>query len=356
MKTDVMPYAVSAWAAYSSYDLTDTRDGASQHLAEILAVQGPALSAVMVAMKRKGGRPRTSLGHALQTAARRMGTWPWRWRDPRRGLLLGMHSLLLAPFFASGLYVPLDCWSAREAGLAARSRGLRRLLRRTYAYAVAACEHLLLGRVSRILVVSLPEKAAYVARYPHLADRIEILPLRMPQVADPADPPPPAPDCAVLVWMDGRVGYGRTSILACLGALEPWPDLSVTILSRCEDLGVPLRHNQHNLTFVEDLDGLLRRQALVILPDCFGSGIKNRALEIGVRGVPLLATPTALEGLGWNPTERFTLVYEDEAGLRRAMQEFLARGSLDRAQLLRHKLASEGTSSVVRLLGFLDNL
>ncbi len=336
------------WTAYSSYDLSDRRDGASQHLAEIFAVLGPALSAETFAMKRIGGWPRTSLGHALRTALVRLGTRPWR--DPRAGLLLGMHSLFLAPFFAPSIYVPLDCWSAREAALAARSRGLRGALRRLYAAGIVLSERMLLRYVARILVVSEEERAAYGARYPHLADRVTVMPLRLPPVSARANPPPPAPDCAVVVWMVGRVGYGRQSIIDCLACLDPWPDLAVTILSRCEDLGLPLRPNQRNLAFVDDLDSFLRQQALVILPDNFGSGIKNRALEAGARGIPLLATPAALEGLGWTPAECYVLAYSNRDSFRAAMEHFLDHGSTMRAQALLERLAEEAIGAEARLL------
>lgn len=346
----------NGWVAYSSYDLTDRRDGASQHLAEVFVVQGPALSAEMVAMKHQDGWPRTSLGHALWIATRQIARWPWRRRDQRRGLLLGMHSLLLAPFFAPGLYVPLDCWSAREAGLATRSSGFRGLLRRTYALAVSACEHLLLHKASRILVVSQPEKDAYVARFPSLADRVMILPLRVPKVGIPATPPPPGPDCAVLVWMDARVGYGLESVLTCLSTLEAWPELQVTILSRMDDLGVSLGRNRRNLAFAEDLDDLLRQQALIILPDSFGSGIKNRALEVAIRGIPMLATPFALEGLGWSPAEHFAGVYSNEAEFRFALEAFLERGGAERAERLRDRIATEAASVEAQLLALLEDL
>lgn len=335
------------WTAYASYDLADTRDGASQHLADIFAVLGPALSAELLAMKRVG-RGRTSLGHALRTALSRMGTWPWR--SPRRGLLLGMHALFLAPFFAPGIYVPLDCWSARETALAARSRGLHGVLRRVYAKGIGLTERLLLRCTARILVVSREEQRAYCRLYPHLAARVMVLPLRLPPIATRANPVPPAADCAVTIWMDGRVGYGRDSIINCLDYLAAWPDLSVTILSRCETLDLPPRPNMRNLVFVDDLDAFLQRQALIILPDSFGSGIKNRALEAATRGIPLLATAAALEGLDWTPAQRFVLSYHDAGTFRDAMERFLCHGSTARAQALLERLAADVTDTEARLL------
>lgn len=335
------------WIAYASYDLSDRKDGASAHLAEIYAALGPALQAQLLAMKQAGVRPRTSLGHALRITLGRLGGWPWR--DRRRGLLLGMHSLFLAPFFAPGIYVPLDCWSAREAALAAHTPGLRGCARRLYAMAIGLSERTLLRFTARILVVSLEERAAYATRYPHLADRVAVLPLRLPRLADRAAPPPPGPGCSVTVWMDGRVGYGLESIRDALSCLEPWHDLSVTLLTRCTKLDLTLQANQCNLPFAEDLDAFMRSQSLLILPDTFGSGIKNRALEAAARGIPLLATPAALEGLGWIPADRYVLSYHDMGSFQAAMAQFMAQGSTARAQSLLERLALDASNGQAQL-------
>ena len=110
---------------------------------------------------------------------------------------------------------------------------------------------------------------------------------------------------------------------------------------------LPLRPGWRNLAFVDDLDAFLRSQALIILPDRFGSGIKNRALEAAARGIPLLATSAALVGLDWIPAERFVLAYEDLYTFRAAMERFLADGSTFRAQALLERLAEDVSTQVL---------
>lgn len=346
----------TGWVAFSSYDLSDSQDGASQHLVELYQVLGPALSAPIVGTKQQSGWPRTSIGQVLRAMLRRLGTWPWRWRDERRALLLGMHSLLLAPFFAPCVYVPLDCWSAREAHLSARSRGLRRHFRSLYAAAILFCEELLLKRTLRILVVSQAEKDAYVSRHPALAERVMVLPLRAPKATSPTTLPLSSKNAPVLIWMDARSGYGRESIKTCLDALKEWPSLRVTILSRTEELGIELGPNQRNIVFADDLDALLGQQALVILPDAFGSGVKNRALEVAIRGIPMLATPYAIEGLGWEPPEAFLWHYSNDCEFHTALASFMQSSGRERSGLLRNRVLVDTASFEAKLLKLVSEI
>lgn len=348
--------ASTSWVAFSSYDLSDSQDGASQHLLELYHFLGPALSASLVETKQKSGWPRMSILQVLRAMLWRLGAWPWRWRDPRRGLLLGMHSLLLAPFFRPGVYVPLDCWSAREARLSAHTHGLRKYFRSLYAAAILLCEKLLLQRILRILVVSQAEKDAYVYRHPALAERVMVLPLRAPKGISPATPPLPSKNAPVLIWMDARIGYGRESIQTCLAALEAWPSLRITVLSRTEELGIELGPNKQNIAFADNLDALLGKQALVILPDTFGTGIKNRALEVAVRGIPMLATPYAIQGLNWQPPETFLWHYSNEYQFHTELESFMQCSRRERVARLRNRVLADTVNSEAKLLNIITEI
>lgn len=341
---------------FSSYDLEDQADGASLHLAEILGDVALSVPVIKIVMKKRGLQAgiagvinRTSFtyacAHALRAVTRphRSGTW----------LLLGMHALLLAPFCERIAYVPLDCWSARERALAAKAHGPRKVLRAIYAGFVSLCEATLIRHCAIIAVISPEEAAKFNLLYPDLEARVMILPLRNFQISDDAPPAPKqlATGAPVAVWMDARPDYGRESILASLDHLarlaeeDPTFNFDVTVLSRSPDLVLEPGQKARNLPYVEDIESFLGRQALVILPDLFGTGVKNRAVQVAALGVPLLTTPIALEGLDWAPLDKNVLVYTGFSDFRHAIKSAVTGEAARRAKrLFKHIVASDITN------------
>lgn len=333
---------------FSTYDLSDATDGASLHLANILQDVALEVSVMDPLMKQRGIQfgfaglvNRTSFGFACVEALRAMVLR----KRSAAGLLLGMHALLLAPFFDLVIYVPMDCWSARERALAANGYGARGVLRAAYARLVALCETVLIHRCSIIAVISPAEAEKLQHLYPSLDARIMILPLRNFYVSGTAQdrPRPIETGAPVTIWMDARPDYGRQSILACLDYLarlareEPALQFQVTVLSRNPDLVLKPDHKARNIPFTEDIESFLRQQSLVILPDLQGSGVKNRALQAASLGVPILATPVALEGLDWAPFDRHALVYDGYPSFRAALNDAVAgEASLRAGRLFKH--------------------
>ena len=56
--------------------------------------------------------------------------------------------------------------------------------------------------------------------------------------------------------------------------------------------------NIEYLGFVENIDTILSKCAAMLIPMLYGSGIRFKALDAFVRGVPVISTPLGVEGLG----------------------------------------------------------
>lgn len=74
--------------------------------------------------------------------------------------------------------------------------------------------------------------------------------------------------------------------------------------------------------FVEDLDGVLRGATALVAPLRFGSGIKLKVLDALARGVPVVGTGVALEGIPVDRSGRDGVVVEDNLA---GWPELLAR-------------------------------
>ncbi|MGH3585320.1 MAG: glycosyltransferase family 4 protein [Pseudonocardia sp.] len=64
--------------------------------------------------------------------------------------------------------------------------------------------------------------------------------------------------------------------------------------------------------YVDDLDAVLSRSSAVIAPLRFGSGVKIKVLEALARGVPLIATERAAEGIPVRPRGADGCLVEDD--------------------------------------------
>jgi len=100
------------------------------------------------------------------------------------------------------------------------------------------------------------------------------------------------------------------------------PDVLVRVIGRgasreIETVAARFPDNVSVEGFVPDLDGVLSTASALVAPLRFGSGIKIKVLEALARGVPVLCTPVAAEGIVTGPRSGI-LVEED-------LQRFPAR-------------------------------
>jgi len=121
----------------------------------------------------------------------------------------------------------------------------------------------------------------------------------------------------VLVYVDGTVSHGREALLTALRELSnaELPDATVVrVLARVEE-DVELRAASGRLSvefmkWVDDPAVELANCTVAVLPDLYGSGVKNRTIEALSLAPALLATSVALEGIGVSEQLRSTLEYE----------------------------------------------
>jgi hypothetical protein len=355
----------SDWQVFSSYDLHDVSDGASLHLAELFNNLAQHVNFEFLGKKNSDQKARLSLaGRALNRSSfvfsvasffRLMPSKSIR-QPTKKTLLLGSHSLLLAPVFSKVIYVPLDCWSARESALSARTTGkTKKFIRIAYSTLVKWFERRLLPKVSQILVVSEAEKQKYLSEYPYTRGKIFIVPPRKVFKMGKAQMRSATSDTfKILIWVDARVGHGREAAVSCLqyldGALQTprARQIEVTLLSRLDQPpqidGLKLQFK--NQSFAPDLDQVLNDIDLVILPDLFGSGIKNRVLEVASRGISMLCTSTALEGFDWSPIEDFVPVYESFGDFKRELYLIMNNQNTRQVQNLLDRLSFEDRTNI----------
>lgn len=82
--------------------------------------------------------------------------------------------------------------------------------------------------------------------------------------------------------------------------------------------------------YVEDLDSVLRRSAVMVVPLHSGSGMRVKILEAFARGIPVVSTTIGVEGINARPGEHL-LVADEPAAFARAVARLLA----DRAEAAR---------------------
>lgn len=127
----------------------------------------------------------------------------------------------------------------------------------------------------------------------------------------------PVEEKIVLLYVDGTVSHGREALLTALRELAnaELPDaIVVRVLARVEE-DVELRAacgrlRVQFLKWVEDPAVELANCTVVVLPDLYGSGVKNRTIEALALAPALLATSVALEGIGVSEQLRSNLEYK----------------------------------------------
>lgn len=96
----------------------------------------------------------------------------------------------------------------------------------------------------------------------------------------------------------------ETFIKDCIGPIkQKIPNFQLLIIGKgippsLQSLVNKFPANIKYMGFVDDIDNILSKCAAMLIPMLFGSGIRFKALDAFVRGLPVLATPLGVEGLG----------------------------------------------------------
>jgi len=243
-------------------------------------------------------------------------------------LLIGFHCVFLVPLLPSTsriVYIPFDCWSARECKFARRERNIVGKLARTLWYRlVKLAENIAIPRLRLIGFISDAEIDSFKAEHPKLgsdAPKLAVIPSWRPAHADDIHSISTyrnASKMSVLIWMDCRISYGLESVRSVarmLSLLEPniAASLEISALTRIGDseFGDALRSFKIelvNIEFVDDIAARLATTDIVILPDLLGTGVKNRAIQTIMSGSILFATPHAAEGMSFLKKNDFFLL------------------------------------------------
>lgn len=153
------------------------------------------------------------------------------------------------------------------------------------------------------------------------SDAVETFTPLLPRVHEPVRRPVSGPAELVLLgnlFLPHNEDAVATFLRAVLPALErDGPPVRVRIIGR--NAGPGLRALAARFGdrvrlegFVEDLDAALARATAVLGPLRFGSGVKIKMLEALARGVPLLATGVAAEGIPLRPGGGDGALIEDD--------------------------------------------
>jgi hypothetical protein len=234
--------------------------------------------------------------------------------------LFGYHWLMWIPFLNRRdriIHVSFDCWSGRERRIAeTERRPLRRLARSAFARLLLAFERRAAPRLSGLAMVSQTEIDKFCAGIPpaqaqRLAARAVVLPPRGFALSRSQGFLPGA-RAEVLVWADCRVPAllrGAAQLMTVIGKdAAILAGANITLLSRATDEALAAEMNGAapcftNLRFVDDIDTFIGRFDIIIVPDTFGSGVKNRTLQSLATGALVIATRIAAEGLDDAVTE-----------------------------------------------------
>ena len=196
-----------------------------------------------------------------------------------------------------------DCTSRYYARQAGAERGpARRLWYRLQAARYRRLERRLFGRDLTVFVASPSEAAAFRGHVGPWRCRVEVV----PNGVDPVPAAPVASWTPRLVFTGAlayrpnadAVGYLCREIFPRIRRRHPDARLSIVgagaspeLRAGCEGDGVEF------LGFVPDVLDVLRRSTVFVCPMREGTGIKVKLLEAMASGLPIVATPLALEGI-----------------------------------------------------------
>jgi polysaccharide biosynthesis protein PslH len=224
-----------------------------------------------------------------------------------------------------------DCTSRyyrRQAG--AEARPWRRLWYRLQARRYRALERRLFGRELTVLVGSASEAAAYRDDGSPWRCRVEIVPAGV----DPAPRAAPAPGPPRLVFT-GALGYPPNVDAVLYFCREIFPrvrrrhpevraqivggDASPALQAACRAVG-----GVELLGFVPDVFDVLRGATIFVCPMRQGTGVKVKLLEAMACGLPIVASPLAVEGIAEAEDGRHLRVAATADAFARCLLELLA--------------------------------
>ena len=157
-------------------------------------------------------------------------------------------------------------------------------------------ERLIVSRASAIVVVSPAERKSLIDRYPKMEKKIhQINVYAIDQQSRESRSSHNINRFVVLA--DFSVDYLASSTETFLRSIaSSLQSVNVVLVGRNSEF-LAMKYGCKSYNFVENLDEFLLSSKAVIVPDLVGSGIKTRVIHAAMLGVPVLATPCAMEGL-----------------------------------------------------------
>jgi hypothetical protein len=264
-------------------------------------------------------------------------------KDGNFFVFIGFHCVFLIPLLPRSsrvIFIPFDCWSARERRIAFRQSNLiKRSARLLWYRLIKLAESIAIPRLDLVGLISEEEIDNFKTEHPKIPSiktKFAVLPRwrpdYVPRSAAPCSDPVTA-EVSVLIWMDCRTPYGLASVKSLartLSALEPTNTefLKVKALTRIGDRQFAdamrdIEIKLENVEFVDDVAAYLSSIDIVILPDLFGSGVKNRTIQTIMSGNILFATPHAVEGIKFLHQSDYFLL-KNSGDLSSALERVLA--------------------------------
>jgi hypothetical protein len=264
-------------------------------------------------------------------------------KDGNFFVFMGFHCVFLIPLLPRSsrvIFIPFDCWSARERRLASQESNLiKRSARLLWYRLIKLAESIAIPRLDLIGLISEEEIDSFKAEHPKFAStntKFAVIPRWRPDYTPRSSAPcsgSVTAEVSVLIWMDCRTPYGLASVKSLartLSALEPTTIefLKIKALTRIGDhqFADAMRDIEmefENLEFIDDIAAYLATIDVVILPDLFGSGVKNRTIQAIMSGNILFATPHAVEGIRFLHQEDY-FPLENPGDLSSALKRVLA--------------------------------
>jgi len=221
--------------------------------------------------------------------------------------ILYLEGIGLAPFLGklqnhTTVMTTLDAWSLRQTRLAKDARGWKHLILRFYTSLSSFIERRFFPQASMVHLVSEADAQWLRASLPLVPIKVIPLPLAalpMPRSAYIKRLHPPV----LVFWGDIGIPYLRRGLEWLFNHVRPQieaagisPEWVVLGRREPDDVMRAKVPDAAFLTWVDDVDAVLRKADAVVLPDQNGTGLKTRALQAMACGVPVIGTPEVFEG------------------------------------------------------------